>query len=89
MNLLDTGGRTVPAEWFDYNGHLMDAYYFVAFTDATEVLPDRLGLGAACPRHGTGGKAGLYSPGAYTHADAADSQGRAAAAEPPGGPSPA
>ena len=22
---LATGGRTVPAEWIDYNGHMMDA----------------------------------------------------------------
>jgi acyl-CoA thioester hydrolase len=44
---LDTGGRTVPAEWIDYNGHMMDAYYFVAFTEATEAMLDHLGLGAA------------------------------------------
>jgi acyl-CoA thioester hydrolase len=44
---LDTGGRTVPPEWIDYNGHMMDAYYFVAFTEATEALLDRVGLGAA------------------------------------------
>jgi acyl-CoA thioester hydrolase len=44
---LETGGRTVPAEWIDYNGHMMDAYYFVAFTEATEALLDYLGLGAA------------------------------------------
>jgi acyl-CoA thioesterase FadM len=44
---LGTGGRTVPAEWIDYNGHMMDAYYFVAFTEATEALLDYLGLGAA------------------------------------------
>ncbi|HTX81622.1 MAG TPA: thioesterase family protein [Streptosporangiaceae bacterium] len=44
---LETGGRTVPAEWIDYNGHVMDAYYFVAFTEATEALLDYLGLGAA------------------------------------------
>jgi acyl-CoA thioester hydrolase len=37
----------VPAEWIDYNGHVMDAYYFVAFTEATEALLDYLGLGAA------------------------------------------
>jgi acyl-CoA thioester hydrolase len=43
---LDTGGRTVPAEWIDYNGHMMDAYYFVAFTEATEALLDHVGLGA-------------------------------------------
>jgi acyl-CoA thioester hydrolase len=43
---LRTGGRTVPAEWIDYNGHMMDAYYFLAFTEATEALLDRVGLGA-------------------------------------------
>jgi acyl-CoA thioesterase FadM len=45
--LLDTGGRTVPAEWIDYNGHMMDAYYFLAFTEATETFLDHVGLGAA------------------------------------------
>jgi len=44
---LDTGGRVVPADWIDYNGHMMDAYYFLAFTEATEALLDHLGLGAA------------------------------------------
>ena len=44
---LETGGRAVPADWIDYNGHMMDAYYFVAFTEATEALLDYLGLGAA------------------------------------------
>ena len=43
---LGTGGRTVPAAWIDYNGHMMDAYYFLAFTEATEALLDHLGLGA-------------------------------------------
>jgi len=43
---LGTGGRTVPAEWIDYNGHMMDAYYFLAFTEATEALLDHIGLGA-------------------------------------------
>ena len=43
---LSTGGRTVPAEWIDYNGHMMDAYYSLAFTEATEALLDRVGLGA-------------------------------------------
>jgi acyl-CoA thioester hydrolase len=43
---LDTGGRAVPAEWIDYNGHMMDAYYFLAFTEATEALLDHVGLGA-------------------------------------------
>ena len=44
--LLRTGGRTVPAEWIDYNGHMTDAYYFMAFTEATEVFLDHVGLGA-------------------------------------------
>jgi acyl-CoA thioester hydrolase len=44
---LDTGGRPVPAEWIDYNGHMMDAYYFAAFTEATEALLDHVGLGTA------------------------------------------
>ncbi|HEY5986372.1 MAG TPA: thioesterase family protein [Streptosporangiaceae bacterium] len=37
----------VQPEWIDYNGHMMDAYYFVAFTEATEAFLDQLGLGAA------------------------------------------
>ncbi len=44
---LQTGGRVVPADWIDYNGHMMDAYYSVAFTEATEMLLDHIGLGAA------------------------------------------
>jgi acyl-CoA thioester hydrolase len=47
MSLLVTGGRVVPAEWIDYNGHMMDAYHSVAFTGATEALLDYVGLGAA------------------------------------------
>ena len=46
-SVLETGGRTVPADWIDYNGHMMDAYYSVAFTEATEMLLDHVGLGAA------------------------------------------
>lgn len=42
-----TGGRVVPAEWIDYIGHMMDAYYFVAFTEATEAFLDHVGLGEA------------------------------------------
>jgi acyl-CoA thioester hydrolase len=44
---LHTGGRAVPAEWVDYNGHMNDAYYFVAFTEATEAFLDHVGLGEA------------------------------------------
>jgi acyl-CoA thioester hydrolase len=45
-SVLETGGRTVLADWIDYNGHMMDAYYSMAFTEATEALLDHLGLGA-------------------------------------------
>jgi acyl-CoA thioester hydrolase len=44
---LNTGSRVVPAQWIDYNGHMMDAYYFLAFTEATEAFLDHVGLGAA------------------------------------------
>ncbi len=44
---LDTGERTVPADWIDYNGHMMDGYYALAFTEATDAFLDWLGLGAA------------------------------------------
>ena len=37
----------MPPEWIDYNGHMMDAYYFMAFTEATEAFLDHVGLGAA------------------------------------------
>ena len=47
MTGLRTGGRVVPPEWIDYNGHMMDAYYFLAFTEATEAFLDHVGLGAA------------------------------------------
>jgi acyl-CoA thioester hydrolase len=44
---LDTGGRTVPEDWIDYNGHMMDGYYAIAFTEATDAFLDHVGLGAA------------------------------------------
>jgi acyl-CoA thioester hydrolase len=47
VSVLETGGRTVPADWIDYNGHMMDAYYSLAFTEATEALLDHVDLGAA------------------------------------------
>src|ERR1700727_3880428 len=58
MTGLRTGGRVVPPEWIDYNGHMMDAYYFLAFTEATEAFLDHVGLGAAYQAR-TGG--GLYT----------------------------
>jgi len=44
---IATGERAVPSEWIDYNGHMMDGYYSLAFTEATEALLDHLGLGEA------------------------------------------
>lgn len=44
--LVTTGTRVVP-EWIDYNGHVMDGYYLVAFSDATEAILAALGFGAA------------------------------------------
>src|SRR5260370_35858831 len=58
MSGRGTGRRTVPAEWIDYNGHMMDAHYFLAFTEATEAFLDHVGLGAAY-RAATG--AGIYT----------------------------
>jgi len=55
---LDTGERTVPADWIDYNGHMNDGYYALAFTEATDSLLDQLGLGAAY-REQTG--CGIYT----------------------------
>jgi acyl-CoA thioesterase FadM len=52
---LATGGRVVPPEWIDYNGHMMDAYYFLAFTEATEAFLDHVGLGAAYQARTGGG----------------------------------
>jgi acyl-CoA thioester hydrolase len=51
---LSTSGRAVPPDWIDYNGHMMDGYYAIAFTEATDALLDHLGLGAAY-REETGG----------------------------------
>ena len=59
---LSTGGRAVPPEWIDYNGHMMDAYYFMAFTEATEAFLDHVGLGAAY-RARTG--SGIYTAEAH------------------------
>ncbi len=55
---LDTGARAVPEGWIDYNGHMNDGYYAIAFTEATEALLDHLGLGAVY-RERTG--CGMYT----------------------------
>ena len=35
----------VPTKWLDYNGHLTDAFYGLAFADATFAVLAHLGLG--------------------------------------------
>src|SRR5437868_6773709 len=44
---LRTLGDPVPAEWIDYNGHVLDACYLLAFAPATTALLDALDLGEA------------------------------------------
>jgi len=39
----------VRPEWIDYNGHLMDGYYAVAFSAVTDRLLELVGFGPAYP----------------------------------------
>ncbi|MEM9715835.1 MAG: carnitine 3-dehydrogenase [Pseudomonadota bacterium] len=41
-----TADRTVPLDWVDYNGHMNDAAYLKAFSEASDVLLDLIGAGA-------------------------------------------
>ena len=45
--LLHLSNAVVEPDWCDYNGHMNDAYYAVAFSRATDALADRIGLDAA------------------------------------------
>ena len=47
MTAFITTGTRVRPEWIDYNGHVMDGYFLVAFSDATEGVLAELGFGAA------------------------------------------
>lgn len=47
MAVLDSYHCTVQPEWIDYNGHLSEAYYVLAFGFATDQVMDALGLDAA------------------------------------------
>jgi acyl-CoA thioesterase FadM len=47
MTALITSGTRILPEWIDYNGHLMDGYYLVAFSEATEGVLAALGFGPA------------------------------------------
>ena len=46
MTAFITTGTSVRPDWIDYNGHVMDGYYLVAFSDATEAILAALGFGA-------------------------------------------
>ncbi len=39
--------RRVPADWLDYNGHLNEGFYVVAFSHASDLWMDAIGLDAA------------------------------------------
>ncbi|MFN8495959.1 MAG: thioesterase family protein [Caldilineaceae bacterium] len=41
----------VRPEWIDYNGHLNDGYYAVAFSFATDAFMDYIGIDAAYRAH--------------------------------------
>ncbi len=47
MAVLDTYRCTVLPDWIDYNGHLSEAYYVLAFGFATDQVMDSLGLDGA------------------------------------------
>jgi acyl-CoA thioester hydrolase len=47
------GGR-VPGDWIDYNGHMLDASYAVAFSKATTALLEWLGVGSDYARRDGG-----------------------------------
>lgn len=46
--LLTTTGEVRP-EWIDYNGHLNDGFYAVAFSAVTDYVLEQLGLGPGYP----------------------------------------
>ncbi|WJV45171.1 thioesterase family protein [Streptomyces flavofungini] len=39
--------QVVPPEWIDYNGHMSEGYYSLAFGFATDAMMDAVGLDAA------------------------------------------
>lgn len=47
MAVLDPYHCTVQPDWIDYNGHLSEAYYVLAFGFATDQVMDALGLDQA------------------------------------------
>lgn len=49
---LRTLARQVPPDWVDYNGHMNEARYLTAFSDATDRLLLWAGMDAACIAEG-------------------------------------
>ena len=47
MQPLQIHQSKVRSEWIDYNGHMNDGYYVVAFTYATDAVQDYVGLDKA------------------------------------------
>ncbi|NOX31851.1 MAG: hypothetical protein GXP35_17670 [Actinobacteria bacterium] len=52
MNQIATGpietlATAVPLEWIDYNDHMSEGYYGVAFGEASDALLEAIGFGAA------------------------------------------
>ena len=46
-NLLSLHTDTVRRDWIDYNGHMNDGYYAVAFSLATDAFMETIGIDAA------------------------------------------
>lgn len=46
-SLLPAYECTVRDEWIDYNGHMSEAFYVLAFGFATDQVMDHLGMGAS------------------------------------------
>jgi carnitine 3-dehydrogenase len=44
--LVPTGRRAIPADWLDYNGHMNEACYGIAFSEATDRLMKIIGCDA-------------------------------------------
>ncbi len=49
-------------EWIDYNGHLSEPYYVLAFGHATDAVMDHVGLG---PEHRAGAGTSLFTVEAH------------------------
>ena len=52
--LLELYTAVVPHEWLDYNEHMTEGYYAVAFGNASDAFTEYMGMGAAY-RWQTGG----------------------------------